>query len=279
MDKTELQNALVAVGLSRLVQDIERITQPSLRLFTTPVDESTLAPGTSKLGGRPDLPPDIQWPQWKGLPQSFIAQIRLDDVHDGRVPAHGMLWFFYDARQETYGEDPADRGGWQVFFRENDLHVLRRATPPATLPATSQFNACSIRWASESSVTQQPQLEIPDLAWTDDDQEKYDQALAKLITSGERSAVHHRLLGFPDTIQDDMRQQCQLVSNGVTDGSDPRAADLTKGAQEWQLLLQVDSDDHANMHWANAGMLYYWIKRSDLQAQKFDQTWLVLQSE
>jgi uncharacterized protein YwqG len=33
------------------------------------------------------------------------------------------------------------------------------------------------------------------------------------------------------------------------------------------------------MRWGNAGMLYYWLKRNDLQAQRFDEAWLVLQSE
>ena len=76
-----------------------------------------------------------------------------------------------------------------------------------------------------------------------------------------------------------MRLQCQLVSHGITDETDPHAAELAKGAMDWLLLLQIDSDEHAGMRWGNAGMLYYWIKRDDLKAQHFDDTWLVLQSE
>jgi uncharacterized protein YwqG len=43
--------------------------------------------------------------------------------------------------------------------------------------------------------------------------------------------------------------------------------------------LQVDSNEQAGMHWASSGMLYYWITRSDLHAQQFGTTWLVLQSD
>jgi uncharacterized protein YwqG len=76
-----------------------------------------------------------------------------------------------------------------------------------------------------------------------------------------------------------MRLQCQLVSHGVTDETDPRATELSKGAMDWGLLLQIDSDEHAGMRWANNGMLYYWIQQADLAARRFDTTWLVLQSE
>ncbi|MFL5691417.1 MAG: DUF1963 domain-containing protein [Ktedonobacteraceae bacterium] len=45
------------------------------------------------------------------------------------------------------------------------------------------------------------------------------------------------------------------------------------------MLLQVDSDEQAGMHWANTGMLYYWITSADLQSHAFEHCWLVLQSE
>jgi uncharacterized protein YwqG len=87
------------------------------------------------------------------------------------------------------------------------------------------------------------------------------------------------MLGNSDTIQDDMHLQSQLYSNGITDMDDPKVQELSKGANDWLLLLQVDSDHQAGMQWASTGMLYYWIKKEDLQAHNFEHTWLVLQSE
>src|SRR5262245_38857058 len=121
MDTTNLQASLVAAGLPQLVPAISVIARPSLRLGGTPVQEARLPGGASKLGGLPDLPVGWQWPEWKGLPQSFIAQIRLAEVQRFRqegigegLPITGLLWFFYDAQQETYGDQPEDRGGWSV---------------------------------------------------------------------------------------------------------------------------------------------------------------------
>jgi uncharacterized protein YwqG len=283
MDKAGVEAAFVAAGLSRLLKDIDYLAQASIRLYTTAVDESTLSIGTSKIGGLPDLPQGIGWPTWKDLPQSLIAQIRLDDVRqydvDKVLPEHGMLWFFYDAQQETFGADPADRGGWQVFFSQESHATLQRAPAPPKLPTDSQFHVCSLRMASEITLSQQPQMEIPNFDWTKEEQQKYERLLSTFPDSADRALPHNRLLGNPDTIQDDMRVQCQLVSHGVTDENDPRAADLSPEAKNWRLLFQMDSDEHAGMRWANNGLLYYWIEQADLQAHRFDTTWLVLQSE
>jgi uncharacterized protein YwqG len=283
MDKADVEAAFVAAGLSRLLKDIDRVSKASISLYATRVDESTLNIGASKLGGVPDLPEGVSWPEWKGLPQSFIAQIHLADVvpydADKLLPHSGMLWFFYDAQQQTFGADPTDRGGWRVIFREGDQAQLHRTPAPAALPAASQFHACSLSFASEITLSQQPQLEIPTFDWTADEQKKYEALLSTFPTPTDHGAPHHRLLGFPNTIQDDMRLECQLASQGVTDMNDPRISELSKGAMNWQLLLQVDSDERAGMRWADAGILYYWMKQADLQSRDFDESWLVLQSD
>ena len=86
MDKAGVQDAFAKAGLSRVIKDIDLLAQSSIRLFTTPAKEGALAKGASKLGGMPDLPPGFEWPQWKKLPQSFIAQIRLEDVQPSGLP-------------------------------------------------------------------------------------------------------------------------------------------------------------------------------------------------
>ncbi len=282
MNKADLAAAFESAGIGRLTKDIDALAKPSIRLVTTAADEAALEVGASKVGGVPDVPTGFVWPQWKGMAQSFIAQIRLADVHpydvDGVLPERGMLWFFYDAKQETYGADPADKGGWAVIYTERQ-EGLQRAVFPVGLPAESRFHACSVTPSSEITLSLQPHLELANFDWSDDEQQKYETFIGTFPTQEDRASIHNRLLGNPETLQDDMRSQCQLVSNGVTDVHDPKAAALEKDALEWQLLLQVDSDEHAGMRWASTGLIYYWVKKADLRNRHFDASWLVLQSE
>lgn len=283
MQRSNIEQAFLKAGLKARLPDIDKLTRNSIRLLTAPMDESKAELGALKLGGHPDLPEEISWPTFKGLPQSFIAQIRLADVQQfdsaKLLPPRGTLWFFYDATQQTFGEQPTDRAGWRIFFNADPQPRLHRQPTPVGLPAASLFSACSITPKSELTLALQPELELPNLDWSDDEQQAYEDVLEALHPPAERALPHHRLLGYPDTIQDDMREQCQLVSNGVTSEDDPRAAKLLAGVSDWQLLLQIDSDAAAKMRWADNGMLYYWLKQADLQARRFDSGWLVLQSE
>jgi uncharacterized protein YwqG len=93
----------------------------------------------------------------------------------------------------------------------------------------------------------------------------------------------HQMFGCPAQVQDgDMQLECQLVTHGLHcgDGSgykDPRKKELEKNAHQWHLLLQLDSDDGANMMWGDCGRLFFWIHEDDLKQAKFDNVWMILQ--
>ena len=285
MDLSATQSALKKEGLDRLTQYTDVLLQPAIQLEATPVTdagaEAKLELGISKIGGVPDLPPGQKWPEWNGLPQSFVAQIRLSDVTTADanhwLPQQGMLWFFYDAKQETYGDDPKNAGDWKVFYSADTQH-LERATVPDTLPKEARFKASTVKPKSDLTMAQQPQLEVAQLKWSDTDQEHYDTVYGQFNDARDKTQPRYLMFGHPDTLQDDMRLQCQMATNGVTDIDDPKVKALSKDANDWHLLLQVDSDERTGMNWPGSGMLYYWIKLADLKAQKFDHIWLVAQS-
>lgn len=270
-------------GLARVRQDIERLAQESIRITARTADEAALAVGSSRLGGRPDLPPGADWPAWKGVPMAFIAQVRLPDVraYDAAhaLPRSGMLWFFYDAQQQTYGADPDDRGGWQVRYAAGTRTRLQRAEWPANLPAAAQFRPCALTFARELTLPQRPEIFLPQLDWTADERKQYEDFLATYPSPDDRATVHHRILGHSDDLQDDMHLQCALASQGIRSVDDPRAEAAGRSALNWRLLLQIDSDEQAGMEWGNDGRIYYWIEQSALQARNFENVWLALQSE
>ena len=278
-DPAALRNLFSAAGLSRIAPALLPLQAGSLRLKSLVVDEQKLAPGASKLGGLPDLPAGAAWPAWNGKPLGLVAQINLDDLRAypeaQALPNAGWLYFFYDGRQQAFGDKPADWGAWQVLYAP--AGPLTRQAAPAGLPAESRFKACAVDFTPELTLPQNPPVFVPKLDWTPDEQHKYEDLLEKHFSN--RSTPRHRLLGQTDEIQDDMHQQAQLLSHGVADDQDPRAAGLADGALNWQLLLQVDSDDAAGMRWGSSGMLYFLIEKSALQARRFDNVWMVMQSE
>jgi uncharacterized protein YwqG len=283
VNRADALAALSSKELSGVAQQLDALMQDSIRITVHTGEDATLAIGASRLGGEPDLPTGAAWPTGKGLPLSFIAQIRLADVAvfdpQHALPPSGLLSFFYDASQQTYGADPGDRGGWEVVYIPGDTGTLQRLSAPTTLLPAARFKPGVATFTAEVTLPQQPELDIPNLAWTPEQKHAYENALGTFPSQADRALFHHRLLGNPDTIQDDMRLECQLAANGVIDADAPAAAPLKAGAKNWRLLLQVDSDDSLGMRWADAGMLYFWIEYEALAARRFDNVWVVLQSD
>ena len=57
------QRLMAEAGLSEYADAVLASAMDSIRVFTRPVsDESELAIGASRIGGMPDLPPDVEWP-------------------------------------------------------------------------------------------------------------------------------------------------------------------------------------------------------------------------
>ncbi|GER91397.1 hypothetical protein KDW_55590 [Dictyobacter vulcani] len=282
MNKKALHDALVAAGLSRLLKDLPALLAPSIHLIATPTPEAALASGSSKIGGIPDLPPDVAWPRWRRFPLAFIAQLRLAELapydSEHSLPAYGMLWFFYAARQQTYGADPDDLGSWSVLYRRTTTHLQPRL-PPESLPCADRFSACQVHGANDSTLSQLPQSLIKNFDWSDDEQERYDELVSSLSAGTGKYEPHHSVLGHPYMLQDDMQEQCQLMRSGVRNVEDPRIELLCTRSRDWRLLLQLDSDERIHMRWGSSGMLYYWIRWPDLQAGYFADTWLILQSD
>jgi uncharacterized protein YwqG len=285
MTPEDIRRALASARLATLSDHVDALVRPALWLSARVAPQASIPAGTSQLGGQPDLPPGLAWPAKQGAPLSFVAQIRLEDAHPydtaHLLPPTGLLSFFYDAKQTTYGTDPSDRSGFHVFYLSGNRADLQRQPFPTALPASARFAPRAVTFSTALTMSQTPALEIPGLAWSADQQQQYEAALAALPRP-QQPAPQHQLLGFPNTLQDDMRIECQLASHGVSmdnAATDPQTPTLSPGASNWILLLQIDSDEQAGMRWQSAGMLYYWIERDALRQGRFDDTWVVLQSD
>ena len=268
----------IASGSTRLdaAEVIERLdskAQPCVKV----VHAETVQ--TSKLGGLPAVPPRFDWPTWNGAPLQFLCQLDLHEVQKVLpaewLPEHGLLAFFYDAGQSTWGFDPNDRGSWRVEHFPPD-----RGAVPATPPQGAE----SVRLLPEVFVQFERGLSLPDpervgLRWSEVPDEAWDY-LEEQETDGSPA---HRIGGYPSAIQNDgMELECQLASNGLyVGGPDGYASDeakaLAAGSAQWRLLLQLDSDDRAGVMWGDVGRLYFWIRETDAVRGDFSGVWMVLQ--
>ena len=81
--------ALAASELPRK-DELVKLVRPAVQIHASEVDHDC-ALGGSRIGGMPDLPPEICWPVWEDQPIPFIAQLDLAEIPDfaerGLLPA------------------------------------------------------------------------------------------------------------------------------------------------------------------------------------------------
>ncbi len=241
--------------------------------------------GFSRLGGLPNLPEGTVWPEWNGAPLAFLAQIDLAELPSPlpleHLPATGRLYFFFDQEQSVWGIDPKDRGGWQVLYSQD---APSAAPNPAPAGLEDVFDEKYLSAHAIDSIPSPDRLNL-DLSDSDNDDafDEASDAIDALRDDPFEDFVYHQMGGYPNAIQsDDMELDCQMTAHGLSCGTpedyqDPRIADLEKTKDDWQLLLQIDSDDDTAMMWGDSGTLYFWIRSQDLAKRDFSKVWMILQ--
>jgi uncharacterized protein YwqG len=260
-------------GLGRLISAIEAHTQPSIRLMAS----KRGAPAVGKLGGTPNLPKDAPWPVWQEQPLSFIAQFdlaALPRLSGLPLPRTGSVFFFYDVAHSPWGFDPKDSGCARVIYSPSSLSEHHARAPHRDLDEEGCFRKVALTAAVETSF---PSFRVfQDLRPTKEEFDAYLKFSDPLVNPV------YRIGGHADEIQNDIRLEAQLVSNGIYCGDGKgyakgRKRGLDAGASDWLLLLQVDSEERTGMHFGDDGRIYFLIREQELRQRRFENIWLILQ--
>jgi uncharacterized protein YwqG len=226
--------------------------------------------------------------QWRSeltigpLPLAFLAQLSISEIYSVAPipgwPKEGTLVFFYDAYQ-AWGFNPLERGHCRVLYFPVEEDLAAAATPK-DLPDEAKFPHRKLGFKRDWTLpTHFSEDETTFSVWRDDG---YGDLCRQLMGSSSDDRPIHRCGGHPQEVQGEMRLECQLVTNGIYCGdssgyTDPRRSTLEKGVGEWDLLLQVDSDENLGWMWGDAGRVYFWARQQDIAASDFDGSWAILQ--
>jgi hypothetical protein len=104
-DPGELRRQLRETGLEAFEDRILEGSEPAVLLrWMAPSEHESRE---SRIGGRPDLPPDAAWPEHAGAPMIFLCQVRLAELAGlpgaEVLPDHGVLSFWCADTDEVQG--------------------------------------------------------------------------------------------------------------------------------------------------------------------------------
>lgn len=264
-----LAGLAVEVGLGDWAGSLARLGLWAARLE---LREAAVPVGGSKLGGLPDLIPGAGWPaSVDGQPPAFVGQVDLGEVpaeviRDAPGLAGGGLLSFFAARHPGTGELTGCRVLWTATGER-----LARVTPG---------EAAHLRdTALERAVALRPELTLPasiargalagPFGVSARGRAAYERLRSELAAAQGAVPPHHRLLGHPSGLRDDVLAEAALLASWAA-GSSDGAGDPDAEAVGWRVLLRVDSDDGLGVRWPSGGAAYFCIASAALAAGSFE---------
>lgn len=255
--------------------------QDKILATVKPVINITLKPAkdlplwASKVGGKPYLPKDFEYPiSSNGIPLKLLAQINLSDVPSNDfLPKTGILSFFIEPAlgKYSYGQDHKNlnnQDGFRVFyfedicddnnqlmtdFSEFESHWLHDDTYSPLSNDNQNFamsfdldteiiSACDYH-SAEHFFGINDYYQIYNVKGDD---KKLLRFLQKIDNSG------HKLLGYPFFTQ-----------------MDPRFENVQ--FKDYILLFQLDSDEDYHIMWGDCGVGNFFIHPDDLKNLDFSK--------
>ncbi|MBP3220718.1 MAG: DUF1963 domain-containing protein [Neisseriaceae bacterium] len=184
-------------------------------------------------------------------PLAFMAQFNLSEVADldkeNLLPKQGHLLFFYDYAGLDYGET---QDCVRVLYFPPDLPLTQMPLPD-DMDKHSRIPELQVSFQAGSNV---PDSERTRMQFDDIYDELDDDDTEKLWGEGRGDYVP-KLLGYADTIQGCMEEECALRAAGLEwdDYHDKPEikAQIDKEKDDWILLFQLDEIDWGDTDYTN----------------------------
>ena len=264
-----LENLLLKIdNLPKELQDIkEKIlaTQKSfIKISLKPAQDENYR--ASKVGGKPYLPIDHEYPlDQNGKPMEFLAQINFDEIEDvlEDYPKTGLLQFFI----------ALDEWDWGLNF-DNPLESYIKVIYHETTTKDIQ---------TEFDFLDKPREDGESPIGKDEHRMVFSYAKEVLPWSDYRYAnveenIYKPYIEF-DKLNKDRAEELENMycdtfeSTGHKIGgyahftqTDPR---VYENKDYTELLLQIDSDDSADICWGDVGVANFFIRKEDLKNRDF----------
>jgi uncharacterized protein YwqG len=257
----ELEQQLTDAGLGRVASKLALVARETARLTATKYEEEP----TSRLGGRPNLAPDLTWPEWEEEPLGFVAQLDLAAVPEIAgldLPRSGALYFFYrvlqharsrkarigrnpvtgavikiPARKVAKAEKSSDRRNFRVLYGAERLAKLPLYGFPDELE--DEYRYQGVRLEAGTAELSMPFPNDPilwPLCLEREEQEQYLSLVRQLTESRETFRARagsdigeHAVGGYPNYIQHDPRLRAELITTGLYPRGEDRGRNPSTG--------------------------------------------------
>ena len=211
-----------------------------------------LLPGLTRLGGTPDAPVGFEWPVVSGVALRFVAQLDLAELArleapDTQLPTRGLLSFFVCDQLSDEPDAPGYLEVARVFHFDVEPRTLRPlAVPQALVRRADGKEVTGVdALTAPCALTFHLRLQLPPPS----------HPAVRALGLGEDELQRYR-----DDVFTMPRPTHQLLGYRTRD---------TEEQEDSVLLLQLISDDRAQLRWGDLDELTFSLSREALVARDF----------
>lgn len=294
---TQLMSKSVEINRNAYIQQMElnghkeqikAMFEPAYQLLPTP--RLIAEPGSSKMGGMPNLPEEIGWPMSNGRPMSFIIQLKLSDFQSPEDTKQGYIFLFMDLWQSAFDSvtERISAVDYRLIHLPEPALLSGFRSFPDNLPEELRIDETALRYPEVSMLPDVSSSSVRRLSLNENEETNYIQLRTLLETmaftnifNSNNDNGESRFLGYPET-GTDIQLYCEMDEKGVTSElseiSDEQMDKLTADAAKWRLLMQLDFDRSPLAATGLAGKYYFMLKKKDIEQEKYENAVMYFES-
>ena len=258
-----------------------KMIRPTVGIKTKSSDDKNLKIGKSKIGGKPDLPKDFEWPRVNGKPMPFCAQYNLSELtkfdKENNLPKKGFFYVFLSLDQD-WKEFNGVNQPYKFIFSETENII--RTEFPNDLKETQTFKTALIEFFEFYTLPDDENYKLFELEkkYNNDLYFLFYQPTSEYIVEElyQDSDSLHQILGHDRSIQSSVVYEFASKELGLylAESSEhkKRWNDILELSKTFELLLQLDCYDSATdlSRFGGTGTYYFGLSKTDLEKKNFD---------
>lgn len=260
-------------------EELIKMIKSTVGIKTKSSDDKNLKIGQSKIGGKPDLPKDFEWPRANEKPMLFCAQYNLSEItrfdKENELPKKGFFYIFLSLNEE-WNEFNGIKQPFKFIFSKSEN--LIRTEFPNDINENQTFKTAVIEYFEYYTIPHWQNYKLFEF------DKKYNDFNFYFIEPIEFYMIEelyqdsdnmHQILGHDRSIQSSVVYDFASKELGLYGAESSeyqkRWNDILELSKTYELLLQLDCyDSNTDLtKFGGSGTYYFGLSKTDLENMNF----------